>query len=229
MFIGRKIYKRKEFRKIKNKDTQILGHTSLVKWKKSKHYKYDKILWDDNEFVVKPNMFGFSSKFIEVEDNQFITVKKFNFLIFFLILGLLGIFGFYFLFSSLTDSNNIEFPIIGGQEIEDYQDFSDKEQVMDYIEIPSLERVYNLTSDNKEIFLINPDGNTVYFKYTLILNNQEILSTDYIEPNKMIKANIYDLLDEGSYQIKAFISTIDVETLENCNGATLSTTINIKK
>ena len=79
----------------------------------------------------------------------------------------------------------------------------------------------HLSADNKEIQLINPEGNTVYFVYTITDDTDNVIyESQAIEPNKMISVNLYDLLDIGEHKLFFAISTYDIETKTPCNGAT---------
>lgn len=93
--------------------------------------------------------------------------------------------------------NNTEITIVG-DVIEDYKEPTPEQQ---YITIPGLRTQYNLSAENKEIFLVNPAENSVYLKYTLYLDEEEIYTTDYIKPDSMVKADLYNMLEGGTYNI----------------------------
>ena len=113
----------------------------------------------------------------------------------------------------------------GGEDIEGYKT---PQAQTDSIKIPGLMSSYTLTEDNKELYLINPDGNTVYFKYSITEDDEQIYETDYIEPNKMERADLWGILDSGEHTLKVSISTIDIDTRESCNSAALETKVIIK-
>ncbi|MBR5566169.1 MAG: hypothetical protein IKW08_08420 [Roseburia sp.] len=124
-----------------------------------------------------------------------------------------------------TYVNDTEITVVG-DIIEDDKELTSEQE---YIMIPSLRTQYNISEENKEIFLINPEGNSVYLKYTLYLVGEEIYTTDYIKPDSMVKANLYDVLKGGTYNVEVAISSIDIETHAACNGAELSTVVTVAK
>ncbi len=88
------------------------------------------------------------------------------------------------------------------------------------IEIPGYAEMH-LDETKKEIQLINPEGNTVYFVYTIKDEADNVIyESQAIEPNKMISVNLYDLLEIGEHKLFFAISTYDIETKTPCNGAT---------
>ena len=88
------------------------------------------------------------------------------------------------------------------------------------IEIPGYAEMH-LSAENKEIQLINPKDNTVYFVYTIKDDDDNVIyESQAIEPNKMISVNLYDLLEVGEHKLFFAISTYDIETKAPCNGAT---------
>lgn len=96
------------------------------------------------------------------------------------------------------------------------------------IEIPGYAEMY-LDKDNKEILLINPKGNTVYFVYTVNdESGNKIYETKAIEPNKAVSVNLYDELKVGEHKLSFVIATYDIETKAPCNGATQEVTVIIK-
>lgn len=97
------------------------------------------------------------------------------------------------------------------------------------IEIPGYAEMH-LSPDNKEIQLINPEFNTVYFVYTIKDENDNVIyESQAIEPNKMVPVNLYDELSVGKHQLFFSISTYDIDTRTPCNGATQEVTVEIKE
>ena len=116
-------------------------------------------------------------------------------------------------------------PLVG-EAIQEYMGVLPEQE---YMSISGLEDMYKLSEQNKELFLINPEGNSVYSKYTIYSGDKVILKTDYVEPNKMYKANLYDLLDKGTYHLRVIIESIDMEKHYECNAVELKTTVVIDK
>lgn len=86
-----------------------------------------------------------------------------------------------------------------------------------------------LSDKNKTIDLVNPKGNTVYFKYVITDENQkELASTDYIEPNKMVSVNLFDSLEKGEHNLSFTISTFDIETHAPCNGTVQNVLVTVE-
>ncbi len=87
-------------------------------------------------------------------------------------------------------------------------------------------------SDNSRfVNLINPKGNTVYFKYSVRANGTEVFNTGLIPPNMYIPWNAYSTLTEmglsGDVNIEFNITTFDINSYAPCNPATIKTTITI--
>lgn len=81
---------------------------------------------------------------------------------------------------------------------------------------------------NQELYLQNPKDNDVYIQYNLKENNKIFYKTDFIEPGKMVKANIYKILSQGVHEVEINLSTKDIITGEKCNGVGMSVKIEIK-
>ena len=89
----------------------------------------------------------------------------------------------------------------------------------DSIDIAGYANLY-LSEEQKMVKLINPKGNTVYFKYVITDETGNILvETGLIAPNQMVERDLYSLLSKGEHTLSFTISTFDVETQEPCNGA----------
>lgn len=96
------------------------------------------------------------------------------------------------------------------------------------IEIPGYAEMH-LDAGNKEIQLINPKGNTVYFVYEIKdEGGKTIYESKAIEANKAVNANLYDALGVGEHKLSFVISTYDVKTKASCNGATQDVIVIVK-
>lgn len=62
---------------------------------------------------------------------------------------------------------------IGGEEIQEYKPNYDVPKHM--IEVPGLQKEYIVDADNPELYLVNPKGNTVYFRYVICDAKNQIL------------------------------------------------------
>ena len=85
-----------------------------------------------------------------------------------------------------------------------------------------------MNEEQPEIELINPDTNTVFFKYKLYNNNEMVLETDAIKPGEVIRENLVSLLGTGEHKIRMDIYTYDITSQLECNGATQDISVTIK-
>lgn len=92
-----------------------------------------------------------------------------------------------------------------------------------YIEIPGYSNIY--ISKGSTVDLVNPEGNQVYFKYTITEGDQTIYESDYIKPGEKIAWNAPDYISGvGEHDLIFAVSTVDVENGSACNGATFAVT-----
>lgn len=116
--------------------------------------------------------------------------------------------------------------VIGGEDIKEYQLHYDRKEEM--IEIPGLQKEYLLDAKNKELYLVNPEGNTVYFRYAIWNEDGSMIyETAYIPPNKMEKANLYDILEAGEHRLIVKLETVDMENNSACNSAQMKTNVTV--
>ena len=95
-----------------------------------------------------------------------------------------------------------------------------------YIEIPGYTTVY-ITPGSK-IDLVNPEGNGVYFKYTISEDDAVLYESDYIKPGEKVEwAASKDVIGIGEHSLVFAVSTISTETQEECNGATFAVTAKV--
>ena len=95
-----------------------------------------------------------------------------------------------------------------------------------YIEIPGYTTVY--VAPESKIDLVNPDGNGVYFKYTISEGDDILYNTDYIKPGEKVEWDASkDVIGAGEHNLVFAISTISIETQEECNGATFAVTARV--
>lgn len=87
--------------------------------------------------------------------------------------------------------------------------------------------------ESPNITLDNPKGNTVYFKYSIYLDDtnsgsvdlskdKPIYETIWLAPGKMEKADLYSVLEKGTHTLFMIVETRDVDTKEECVGTTFS-------
>ena len=229
-----KYIKKKEFKKLKkeNDNIKVIGQTKLSKWKEDKHSKKEGYLkledpQNEKEYLVKPKVYGFISKYIKVGKDEYVEVK-YKFLIIILLLLLAGLLGTGLALWLNGDLPKLPDIQIGGQDIEEYDPEFEPHQ--DMIEVPGLSQEYRVDKKNKELYLVNPERNTVFFKYIVEVNGGEKLyESNYIPPNKMEKVDLYSKLSAGKYDLIVTIKTIDKSTYAECNSVELETTVNVIK
>lgn len=96
------------------------------------------------------------------------------------------------------------------------------------IEIPGYSNQV-VSKENQEISLGNPDKNDVYFIYHIYDGEDEIYTTDLIEPGYACKWNAYEDLGKGTYTLNFVVNTFDIETIQQCNSASTLVTVQIQK
>ncbi len=69
-----------------------------------------------------------------------------------------------------------------------------------------------IDENNKNINLINTDGNNVYLKFSVIYDDNVLYETELIEPGKMEQYDIYSNLNAGKYTLTYSIDVIDMNT-----------------
>lgn len=222
-----RILKKKEFRELDDNNKKLVGYTKYTKWNDERHKNkqgYTKLVDGSREYVVKEKYHGFTKEYICIGNDEYICVKNKVCCLFLLLLMLSLCIGGWFM---LSDNSSVKPDIkISGEDIQPYHPIDESEDEM--IEVPGFSKSYTVSAKNSEIYLTNPEGNTVLFKYTLSENGHELTTTDYIKPNKMVRANLYKLLGKGTHQIDMLIETVDKETYAVCNSASQSIEIIVK-
>lgn len=102
------------------------------------------------------------------------------------------------------------------------------EAVQGSIQIPGYSNQV-VSKANPKIALGNPDGNDVYFVYHIYEGDDEIYTTDLIEPGYACDWDAYGQLDEGVTTLTFTISTFDEKTMEPCNSASTLVIVQVQK
>ena len=97
------------------------------------------------------------------------------------------------------------------------------------IEFPGIDSRYVITEERKIIRLINPKNNTVYFRYSIYKGKDKIHKTKYIEPNKMVEVDLWNILERGEYNIIVSVDTRDIETNKQTTSVNFETVIEVVK
>lgn len=224
------VISKKEFNKI-SKDTKvdIIGFSVLEKYTK-KHEKYKRIrkmnYVNNKDYVVTDDIGGITYKYADLGSNNYIAIKLPLLAILIpllILLMLIGLVGFILLDKDTSNKiildNGVEIdlnkqPMVGEQE---------------GIAMPGLGISYILTAEQPVFNLINPENNTVYFKYKVKANKELIYETEWITPNRMIEANLWEILEAGTYDLDLDIETLDCLTETPCTTSSLSTKLVIQK
>ena len=184
-------------------------------------------------FENKTKKFGFVKGYAHIEGtaNDYVEVKtRFLFLLILLLLALL-IGGGLLLGSIFANKGEPEeIPVINaiGDEWDgEMPTNNDKTPLTSSIEIPGYTFAY-VSKDEQTIKLVNPERNTVYFKYIISMNDETLVETEYIKPNSQIDVNMYEKISTpGEYELNMYIATADVETNEPCTGANQTFTLKV--
>ena len=71
-----------------------------------------------------------------------------------------------------------------------------------------------INDSNPYINLINPSKNQVYLSFDVIYNDEQLYSSNLIEPGKMEQYNIYECLDAGEHTLTYSINVYDINNKE---------------
>lgn len=155
--------------------------------------------------------------YVKVEDNAFLRVEKRRFP--FIILILLGILaGLALILRSCVGGGNPLLPKEPGEDIKEPTKL-DEPIATGQIEIPGYASIV-LSAEQPEMFLINPQKNTVYFEYIISEGDKVLFDSDLILPGKMVRANLYSKLGKGKHTLLLSINTYDITDESPCNGST---------
>lgn len=238
-------YKKKnlEFDYIKPNDFEKLEEKTVlgsIQLKETNSTKVDTVVIESNDCTFNFELLEEKNPksvlgYVLVEDNIYIAVKKKNILIpiiiAFVVIGII-IWGIFI----STRTNDVIVDDTPDLEFEDGTDWNGElpqngEQSKanaESIEIPGYADLF-VSTENPEIQLINPEGNTVYFVYSIYEEDKLIYETKAIEPNKMVSVNLKEILSTGEHKLSFAISTYDIKTQNACNGANQEVNVTVKE
>lgn len=99
----------------------------------------------------------------------------------------------------------------------------DTESETRFIEFPAFTTVY--VQPGTTIDLVNPDTNHVYFKYTILENDNVLYESDYIAPGQKFAWDATDYIKgAGDHAVVFSVSTISVDDQQPRNGAEFAVT-----
>ena len=230
--ISLEIFTKRAYEKEVSEDMETAEVGTIKPWQEYKEKRKKSIgkaytdLENGLEFNVYKKKPLFVKGYAHVEDNKYVYVARNPiFLILLLLLLLLACCVGLWKFlpnSEVKVPEQVQelLPIADSEDWDgEYAKGEESEAIAEQTEIPGYANLF-VSKESPTINLINPDGNTVYFKYIISENDVVLFETDLIEPNKMIPANLYDVLTDGEHVLKFQINTYDVETQAACNGAT---------
>lgn len=215
-----KMISKKEFKKLTN--PKIIGMVNQRTRKKD-----DKSLIVGNKYYfIKPKCNGITTGYIETENKDYIIKKSLTAFIIPAVIIFLGFACFMLLNSSDNKINDRSLKKETGENI----------SIAEPADNGSIEMIdvgghgdTLIDENNKYLYLINAETNTVYFQYDVLINNKVIYSTEAFAPGKMVKVNLYDLLENGKYSAVLQLKTYDIKTELANNGANESIVITVQK
>lgn len=86
-----------------------------------------------------------------------------------------------------------------------------------------------VSAKKKFVKFINPPENTVYLKFTVYdLDGNMLAETGDVAPgNSVENVDLYSVLEHGEHSLRIRVDSHDVETLEECQGTYIDTTITV--
>ena len=188
--------------------------------------------------------------YLKLEDGSFLLMEKSLFLalLFDIFLGVaLVIFCITIIKCLFPDKNEIKTPPVQDTTEEattlpidtdsfDYNEeqhsqYHEEEETgeQQMINVPGYLNLY-VDKDHPYIILNNPSENMVYFQYTIMDADGNVIfeNPNLLEPGKAIQADLYTPLTEGKHMLTFLISTYDLENQAPCNGASQEVDITVK-
>lgn len=219
--------------------TTVVGST---KFKKAKEDALDTLQVESVSFSTVPPTMKSIKYYVPIKSSnpselQFISVEKGSYLPFLLLVPLL-LCGLSFTVAfAMTDKNTLE--IEQGQDIGADRDLkldsivvtdsgkgtSKKPTVvaetsLEYTRFPGYADLH-LNAECPYVYLSNPACNTVYMKYSIYDEKNNLLyETNPIAVGKEVEADFVSFLEPGTHTLIFVQSTYDVDTETECNGAT---------
>lgn len=94
---------------------------------------------------------------------------------------------------------------------------------MRFIEFPAFTTIY--VSPDSTVDLVNPESNHVYFKYTILENDDVLYESDYIAPGQKYAWQASDYITgAGEHAVVFSVSTVGVDDQQPRNGAEFAVT-----
>ena len=94
---------------------------------------------------------------------------------------------------------------------------------MRFIEFPAFTTIY--VSPDSTVDLVNPESNHVYFKYTILENDEVLYESDYIAPGQKYAWQASDYITgAGAHAVVFSVSTVGVDDQQPRNGAEFAVT-----
>lgn len=92
-----------------------------------------------------------------------------------------------------------------------------------YIEFPAFTTIY--VNPDSTVDLVNPESNHVYFKYTILENDEVLYESDYIAPGQKYPWQASDYITgSGEHAVVFSVSTIGMDDQQPRNGAEFAVT-----
>ena len=233
--------------KVLNENSIILGSIRLKETNKTncdlvvvesnnREYNFEIINVDENT-TDKDKRKSKSKKsfgYLLVGDNTYVEIIKPRTLLIPL-LALIGVVGIFFVFFAIIPKEDTPEKPDNPFEVEEGDDWDGNmpqngettQTDQESITIPGYANLF-VSEDQPNIYLINPDENSVYLKYTIKEGDEVVYETKAIENGKQVAVNMNELLSKGEHNLTFIISSYDIKTKAPCNGATQSVTLTVK-
>lgn len=173
------------------------------------------------------NGFRYITEYVHIGDNRYVEVTTIPF--FFILLLFATLLACVGILRGCPTQGNVPADAGPSLAIESGVPISEeyREPILETIDIPGYADM-TLDASYRDINLKNPEGNTVYFVYTLSENDEVVYETNAIIPGEMVKVDAYELLGTGEHDLMISIATYDVETEGSCNGASQEIKVTVK-
>lgn len=150
--------------------------------------------------------------------------RLFFFLFWFVLTPVIFVSGFYLMNEYVKNEHKKN--VVDGVNFNPEEEPEEKEEDDRKISIPGYSGI-TINSTQSQVPLINPEVNNVLFKYTVMIDNQNVFETDLFPPGKAILFDARERLGPGVFTGYLLIETFDLETQAQYNGAKVNISISI--
>ena len=225
---------KKEFEKVKNDKTKIVGALDLRRAKPTKYTnkKDNNYLYINRDYYelkpLEPLINKRIKGYFNINDNKYIAYTKSGYLLFILLMILalivgLTIAGLLRPDKYIPETTKPTSPVMPSNE----EDITKTHNSENEVSIPVYPTIWNVSKEST-MKLSNPSENTVLLEYTLSDENGEVFYiSPKIKPGEEIKANIGNKLKAGSHNCLMTIKSYDSDN-SPASSATGNSSITIR-